>query len=230
MNISANFNQVPISLPKKQDEVISGDVKNAVELNLKSTYVPEVLIGADIHIVPEEEVRKRDSDEIDEWLACIKKHFDIPTVKASDAANTLYFETDKINKEIQKHVPDIKNDKWDFAFKDDKFIVESSLLSKHEKNWIEHYLNSNTKMIDAAKQFNQAMVDLYQTNEQDGWRIKRSGVCAEATFKNVQEQLNGNVLFKEYVFSHQVKASDGSMFYMTADAPDFLMPDIDTKV
>jgi hypothetical protein len=230
MNISANFNQVPISLPKKQEEAVSDDTKNAVALNLKCTYVPEVLIGADIHIVPEEEVRKRDSDEIDEWVRILDKHFFTPSNKASEVANTLYFETAKINEEIQEHVPEIKNDMWDFAFEDDKFIVESQSLSKHEKNWIELYLNRNTKMIDAAKQFNQAMVDLYQTNEQDEWRIKRSGVCEERTFKNVKEQLNGNVLFKEYIFSHQVKQTDGTMLYVTADAPDFLMPDIDTKV
>jgi hypothetical protein len=129
----------------------------------------------------------------------IEKHSAGPTRAANTAFETMREEVISLNRVAAMLRPDIKPTDWDFSYEDGKLVVKGN-VSKDQAQWLELQLNSNEKMVTAAKTFVQAAVDHLETSETNPpARVGYGSQLYYRDFENVAAQLADKLSFKTMV-------------------------------
>jgi len=162
------------------------------------------------------------------------KHNIEPSQTAKKSFETIDNELTTIQKDISTQNPNIKNDSWDFVYKNGKFNVVSDQLSSADKSFVEDKLNNNFVLNESAKNINTAVINYYQHTPEDGYTWS-NGKGGSIVFNNVSKQLDKGILpFKEMI--NDVKKdlkpgegwSDGPFHSIIDSAKKYLTPSVDT--
>jgi hypothetical protein len=122
-----------------------------------------------------------------------------PIRKASDATFSLANRMAALQKTIDKSHPELNQTSWDFVLKDGKLQVTGN-VSANDKKWLEHKLNGDPQMVQAAKDLYSSAVTTYQYTTENS-SLQDIGYGTHGYFDKVADQINGKISMRSLVKS-----------------------------